>query len=136
MRKTDLGPIRKNNPKEGARLKRKTSIKKRIQTDSDLPRLSVFRSARHIYAQVIDDTKHATVVSASTVEKAVRDAMKGKKKADQAKEIGKAIAERAKKAGIVSCVFDRNGFRYHGRVAAVADGARVCRWKRRLTWGL
>jgi large subunit ribosomal protein L18 len=124
MRKTDLGTIRKNNPKEGARVKRKVSIKKRIQTDSDLPRLTVFRSARHMYAQIIDDTKHTTVVSASTVEKSVRDAMKGKKKADQAKEIGKAVAERAKKAGIEAAVFDRNGFRYHGRVAAVADGAR------------
>jgi large subunit ribosomal protein L18 len=125
MRKTNLGTIRKNNPKEGTRLKRKASIRKRLATiQSDRPRLTVFRSARHIYAQIVDDQKGVTLVQASTVDKALRDALKGKKKGDQAKEIGKAVAERAKKAGVGQVVFDRNGYRYHGRIAAVADGAR------------
>jgi large subunit ribosomal protein L18 len=125
MRKTNLGSIRKNNPKEATRLKRKVSIKKRLaQIQSERPRLTVFRSARHIYAQIIDDTKGTTLVQASTLDKAVRDGVKGKKKSDQAKEVGKAVAERAKKAGVSAVVFDRNGFRYHGRIAAVADGAR------------
>ena len=124
MRKTNLRALRKNNPKEAARVKRKVGIKKNVAGDSERPRMTVFKSARHIYAQIIDDAKGTTLVAASTVEKAVRDAMKGKKKADQAKEIGKAVAERAKKAGVTQVVFDRNGFRYHGRIAAIADGAR------------
>jgi large subunit ribosomal protein L18 len=124
MRKTNLSAIRKNNPKEANRVKRKVGVKKRLMTNSDRPRLTVFRSARHIYAQIIDDTKHVTLVQASTLDKAIRDAMKGKKKSDQAKEIGKALAARAKTAGVSAVVFDRNGYRYHGRIAAVADGAR------------
>jgi large subunit ribosomal protein L18 len=124
MRKTNLGPLRKNNPKEATRIKRKIGIKKRMSGDGDKPRLTVFRSARHIYAQVIDDEKHVTIVQASTLDKAIRDAVKGKKKADAAKEIGKAVAARAKEKGINQVVFDRNGYRYHGRIAAVADGAR------------
>jgi large subunit ribosomal protein L18 len=124
MRKTNLGTLRKNNPKEATRIKRKIGIKKRMSGDGDKPRLTVFRSARHIYAQVIDDEKHVTIVQASTLDKAIRDAVKGKKKADAAKEIGKAVAARAKEKGINQVVFDRNGYRYHGRIAAVADGAR------------
>jgi large subunit ribosomal protein L18 len=124
MRKTNLSGPRKHNPKEAARIKRKIGIKKRLSGDGDKPRLTVFRSARHIYAQIIDDEKHVTLVQASTLDKAIRDAVKGKKKADAAKEIGKAVASRAKEKGIARVVFDRNGYRYHGRIAAVADGAR------------
>ena len=124
MRKTNLRTLRKNNPKEATRVKRKVSIKKMLTGETERPRLTVFRSARHIYAQIIDDTKGTTLVQASTVDKVIRDAMKGKKKSDQAKEIGKAVADRAKKAGVSKVVFDRNGYRYHGRIAAVADGAR------------
>ena len=124
MRKTNLSALRKNNPKEATRVKRKIGVRKKASGDQDRPRLSVFRSARHIYAQVINDMTGKTLVQASTLDKAIRDAVKGKKKADAAKEVGKAVAERAKKAGVAKVVFDRNGYQYHGRIAAVADGAR------------
>ena len=124
MRKIDLSTLRRKNPKEATRVKRKLGIRKRLEGTGERPRLSVFRSASHIYAQVINDETGRTLVAASTLDKAIRDGLKGKKKADAAKEIGKAIAERAKKAGIEAVVFDRNGFRYHGRIAAVAYGAR------------
>ena len=88
------------------------------------PRLSVFRSASHIYAQIIDDNLGTTLAASSTLDKAIRDAIKGKKKSDAAKEVGKALAASAKQAGVSTVVFDRNGFRYHGRIAAIADGAR------------
>jgi large subunit ribosomal protein L18 len=124
MRKNNLSAIRKSNPKEATRIKRKIGVRKKANGDVERPRLSVFRSARHIYAQVIDDMAGKTLVQASTLDKSIRDAVKGKKKADAAKEVGKAVAERAKKAGVAKVVFDRNGYRYHGRIAAVADGAR------------
>ena len=86
------------------------------------PRLSVHRSGRHIYAQVIDDAEGRTLVSASTLDKDLR----GKTNAttEGAKQVGKTLAERAKAAGVTNVVFDRGGYRYHGRVQAVADGAR------------
>ncbi len=124
MRKTNLSALRKHNPKEATRVKRKIGVRKKAHGDGERPRLTVFRSARHIYAQIIDDSAGKTLVQASTLDKAVRDGLKGKKKADASKEVGKAVAERAKKAGIGQVVFDRNGYRYHGRIAAVADGAR------------
>jgi large subunit ribosomal protein L18 len=125
MRKQrNLSALRKSNPKEATRVKRKIGVRKGMHGDSDRPRLTVFRSARHIYAQIIDDNAGKTLVQASTLDKAVRDGVKGKKKADASKEVGKAVADRAKKAGISKVVFDRNGYRYHGRIAAVADGAR------------
>jgi large subunit ribosomal protein L18 len=124
MRKIDLATLRRKNPKEATRVKRKLGIRKRVAGDDTRPRLSVFRSATHIYAQVINDETGKTIAQASTVDKAIRDSVKGKKKSDAAKEVGKALAERAKKAGVSAVVFDRNGFRYHGRIAAVADGAR------------
>ena len=97
----------------------RTALQKR---SSGKPRLSVHRSGRHIYAQVIDDTAGKTLASASTLDKE----FKGKSAAskDGAAEIGKAIAERAKKAGVSSVVFDRGGFLFHGRVKALADAAR------------
>jgi len=124
MRKVDLATLRRKNPKEATRVKRKLGIRKRVEGSGERPRLSVFRSASHIYAQVINDETGATIAAASTLDKAVRDGLKGKKKSDAAKEIGKVVAERAKQKGVTAVVFDRNGFRYHGRVAAVADGAR------------
>jgi large subunit ribosomal protein L18 len=89
------------------------------------PRLSVFRSGKHIYAQVIDDVQGRTLAAASTLEKDVRG--DGKTGADQAaaERVGKAVGERAKAAGIEAVVFDRSGYLYHGRVKAVADGARA-----------
>jgi large subunit ribosomal protein L18 len=86
--------------------------------------LNIFKSLTGIYAQVIDDVEGKTLVSASTVDKELRESMKGMKKSEQAKAVGKAIAERAKSKGISSVVFDRGGFRYIGRVKALADGAR------------
>lgn len=87
-------------------------------------RLSVFRSGRHIYAQVIDDAAGATVASASTVEKAVKDGDQKSWGRDAAAEVGKLIAERAKEKGVEEVVFDRGGYLFHGRVKALADGAR------------
>ncbi len=119
--------------KKEARLKRKKRIRKTLSGTSERPRLSVFRSAKHIYAQVIDDTRGHTLVAASTMEKCVKehpalisdstpDSNKGKVAA--AIFVGKLVAERAAEKGIKTVVFDRNGFLYHGRIKAVSDGAR------------
>jgi len=90
----------------------------------DRPRLSVFRSGQHIYAQVIDDNKGATLAAASSVDKDVKGKIKTGANIEAAKEVGRLIAERAKKAGILEVVFDRGGYLYHGRVRALADAAR------------
>ncbi|MCS6911896.1 MAG: 50S ribosomal protein L18 [Myxococcales bacterium] len=110
--------------KSEARKKRKLSIRKRISGVPERPRLSVFRSARHIYAQVIDDTRHVTLCAASTLEPQTRQAVSGLKKKEQARRVGLEIAKRCLARGIDKVVFDRNGYLYHGRVSAVADGAR------------
>lgn len=88
------------------------------------PRLNVFRSLLHIYAQVIDDDSGQTLAQASTVDGELKQDMAGKKGSEQARLIGQAVAERAKAKGIKQVVFDRGGYRYHGRVKALADGAR------------
>ena len=88
------------------------------------PRLSVFRSNQHIYAQVIDDRDRRTVAAASSVEKVFRDAANAAKGAELAGQVGKLVAERALAAGVSAVVFDRGGYRYHGRVKALADAAR------------
>lgn len=88
------------------------------------PRLSIFRSGKQIYAQIIDDVKGVTVAAASTVEKDVKDKIKNGANKEAATEVGKLVAQRAKKAGIEKVVFDRGRFLYHGRVKALADGAR------------
>ena len=112
------------NAKSDQRVRRKSRIRKRVTGTQERPRLSVFRSARHIYAQIIDDTCGCTLVCASSLDPAVADGAAGKKKADKAVMVGKLVAERAKAKGIAKVVFDRNGFLYHGRVKAVSDGAR------------
>lgn len=112
------------NPKVAARLKRKQRIRQKISGDGGRPRLSVFRSARHIYAQIIDDSQGRTLAAASTLSGEIRDRLGGLKKADAAREVGKLLAAKAKAQGIVSVVFDRNGFLYHGRVKAVAESCR------------
>ena len=89
------------------------------------PRLSVFRSSRHIYAQVIDDLKGVTLASASSLEKTMRESSKTGANIDAAKAVGKLLAERAVKNGVTEVVFDRGGYRYHGRIKALADGARA-----------
>ena len=88
------------------------------------PRLSVFRSSKHIYAQIIDDTNGVTMASASSIEKVLRGDLKTGADTDAASKVGSLIAERAKTAGVTDVVFDRGGYRYHGRVKALADAAR------------
>lgn len=88
------------------------------------PRLSVFRSSKHIYAQVIDDAKGVTVASASSLEKTMREGAKTGADIDAAKAVGKLVAERAVKNGVKEVIFDRGGYLYHGRVKALADAAR------------
>jgi large subunit ribosomal protein L18 len=110
--------------KEDARLKRKLSIRAKVVGTTDRPRLTVFRSAKHIYAQVVDDAQHQTVASASTLDEALQGGLTGKKKKDKAVEVGTAIARKCKEKGIEKVVFDRNGYIYHGRVSALADAAR------------
>jgi large subunit ribosomal protein L18 len=88
------------------------------------PRLSVFRSAKHIYAQVIDDEKGVTLVAASSIDKDLKGKLKSGADVDAAREVGKLVAERAAKAGVSAVVFDRGAYMYHGRVKAVAEGAR------------
>lgn len=105
------------------RTRRRVRVRKKIFGEPDRPRLSVFRSANHIYAQVIDDVAGKTLASASTRDKGVRGNLSGKK-IDKAKEVGKALAEGCKAAGVSRVAFDRNGYKYHGRLKAVAEGAR------------
>lgn len=107
-----------------AHQRRKKSIRKVVYGTSDRPRLSVFRSARHIYAQIIEDTEGRTLASASTLESDVRGKQEAGSKVDLANLTGKLLAQRALEKGITKVVFDRNGFLYHGRVRAVATGAR------------
>jgi large subunit ribosomal protein L18 len=107
-----------------ARIRRHERIRKHLAGTSQRPRLSVFRSLSDIYAQVIDDQSGHTLVSASSIDQELRTKVKGLKKTEQAKLVGKAIAERAVSKGIKEIVFDRGGFKYSGRVKALADGAR------------
>lgn len=112
------------NDKNATRQKRHGRIRVKISGTADVPRLNVFRSNANIYAQVIDDTAKVTLASASTMDKEVADTVKELNKADAAKVVGKLVAERALKAGITEVVFDRGGYPYMGRVAALAEGAR------------
>src|SRR5690349_5140154 len=110
--------------KAEAHAKRKLSIRKRVIGTPDRPRMSVFRSLKHIYVQVVDDVTHQTLVAASDLDEKLKGEAGGKKKKDRAKLVGAAIAKRCLEKGISQVVFDRNGFIYHGRVSALADGAR------------
>ncbi len=105
--------------------RRKARVRRTIAaTAVDRPRLSVFRSSKQIYAQVIDDDQGRTLASASTIEKALREQLKTGATVEAARIVGKELAERAKKAGVAKVVFDRGGYMYHGRVKALAEGAR------------
>jgi large subunit ribosomal protein L18 len=106
-----------------ARVKRHRRVRKKVSGTTERPRLAVFRSNRHIYAQLIDDTTGRTVAAASTAEPGLRDGATAT--VDAAKAVGQLVGERARAAGISRVVFDRGGFRYHGRVAALCDGARA-----------
>ena len=107
--------------KRDARLRRHHRVRKQVRGSAERPRLAVFRSNRHISAQVIDDRAGTTLAAASTLEADLRD---GSSNRDAAARVGKLVAERAKDAGVERVVFDRGGFLYHGRVAAVAEAAR------------
>ncbi|MBN1180425.1 MAG: 50S ribosomal protein L18 [Anaerolineae bacterium] len=111
------------NRREG-RLRRRKHVRKTVFGTSERPRLNVFRSLNHIYAQVIDDTRHHTLASASTVDSEMRAQLEGLSKTDQAKMVGKIVAARALEEGVTQVVFDRAGYKYHGRVKALADAAR------------
>ena len=108
--------------KANRRRRRKVGIRKRVVGTPDRPRLAVFKSLNHVYAQVIDDLAGKTLASASTRDKGFGEKVTGN--ASAAEAVGKLVAERAKGAGVKAVVFDRGGFRYHGRVKALADGAR------------
>jgi large subunit ribosomal protein L18 len=107
-----------------ARKKRHMRIRKNISGSPMRPRLSVFRSNMHIYAQIIDDTKMHTLVAASTMEKEIASALKATSNKEAAAAVGLAIAKKATAAGIKEVVFDRGGYLYHGKVKALADAAR------------
>ena len=111
------------SPRE-LRIRRHLRVRKRVAGTPERPRLSVFRSNIHIYAQVIDDSANHTLASASTKDAELAASLKGKTKTDRAKAVGQLIAQRAKAAGIEKAVFDRGGFQYHGRVQALAEAAR------------
>jgi large subunit ribosomal protein L18 len=110
--------------KKEAHLKRKRRVRKKILGTDNRPRLTVFRSARHVYAQVIADTTGHTLASASTLDKETRGHVPFESKVEAAKFVGKLVARRAMEKGVSRVVFDRNGFLYHGRVRALSTGAR------------
>ena len=110
--------------RDGQRQRRHLRVRKRVQGTAVRPRLSVFRSLRHVYAQVIDDESGRTLASASSSEKDVRAELESLSMTDVARRIGQMVGGRAKEKGIEAVVFDRGGYKYHGRVAALADGAR------------
>ena len=116
--------MKKTKTPRAARQRRHLRVRRRISGTSERPRLAVFRSLNHIYAQIIDDTVGRTLVSAADIEPGVRGAVDGKKKTEVAKLVGAAIAQKAKAKGISTVVFDRGGFQYHGRVKALAEAAR------------
>jgi len=114
----------RNKTRSAARNKRHLRLRTRVAGTPEQPRLNVFRSLSEIYAQIIDDSQGFTLVSASSIDQELKQAMAGLKKSDQAKKVGQALAERAKVKGIKKVVFDRGGYRYIGRVRALADSAR------------
>lgn len=111
--------IRKNKVQ-----KRHQSIRVKLSGTTEAPRLAVYRSTKHIYAQLIDDVKGVTIVSASSVDKDLKEKLSHGGNVDAAKVVGEAIAKKALKKGVKDVVFDRGGFLYHGRIAALADAAR------------
>ncbi|MDR1545436.1 MAG: 50S ribosomal protein L18 [Deltaproteobacteria bacterium] len=114
----------KDNPRLTARDRRQARVRKKVIGHAARPRLCVFRSSAHIYAQLIDDDKGVTLAAASTLTPALKDALQGKKKTEQAELVGRALAAAVQDKGFKKVVFDRNGFLYHGRVLALSKGAR------------
>ena len=110
--------------KNSERIKRHKRIRNKISGTPERPRLSVFRSSKHIYAQIIDDVNGVTLVAASTMEKSVAEAVKEMTKSEQAKYVGGELGRRAAEKGVTTVVFDRSGYLYMGRLEALAEGAR------------
>lgn len=117
----------KTNPVYLARKRRQARVRQRLAGTAESPRLNIFRSLNHIYAQIIDDSQGVTLVSASSLDATIRGAngSKGKTKKERAATVGKLVAERALQAGISQVVFDRGGYKYHGRVKSLAEAARA-----------
>ncbi|HPF17140.1 MAG TPA: 50S ribosomal protein L18 [Thermotogota bacterium] len=107
-----------------SRKKRHLRVRKKVAGTPDRPRMAVFRSEKHMYAQIIDDTKHQTICSSSTLKGELKGSLEKTWDLNAAEKVGEDIAKKAKDAGIEEVVFDRGGFKYHGRVKALADGAR------------
>lgn len=124
--KYDLKAVAKKNRAMALHLRRKARVRKVIVGTKERPRLSVFKSAKHIYVQAIDDALSVTMASSASVDGGIRDRIKGLKKVDIAKLVGEEIGKKLKESNCGCAVFDRNGFRYTGRVAAVADAIRAC----------
>ncbi len=114
----------KNKTRSAARIRRHARVRKNVSGNPEKPRLNVFRSLTNIYAQVIDDEAGFTLASASSIDNELRKKMDGLTKTEQAKLVGKTVAERARENGIEIVVFDRSGYRYAGRIKALAEGAR------------
>jgi len=110
--------------RSSARVRRHIRVRKKVRGTAECPRINVFRSLSEIYAQIIDDDAGDTLLAASTIDQGLRPEMKGLSKTDQARTVGKTIAERAKEKGIEKVVFDRGGYQYIGRVKALAEAAR------------
>ncbi|MBR2160738.1 MAG: 50S ribosomal protein L18 [Clostridia bacterium] len=115
-----IGKIDRN----AARAKRRLRVRGKVSGTADAPRISVYRSVENIYAQVIDDTKGITLCASSTLDKALKESLQGKTKVEQAKMVGEDLAKKALAKGITKAVYDRGGYLYTGRVAALAEGAR------------
>ena len=116
--------MKRSKTAHAARLRRHLRVRKRVYGTGEKPRLCVYRSLTHIYAQVIDDDRGHTIAAASDVDADARGEVKGKRKSDVAKVVGELIGKRAKEQGVSTVVFDRGGYQFHGRVKALATGAR------------
>jgi len=116
--------VSNNTSKNDARLKRKVRVRKKVKGTPERPRLNVFKSSRHIHAQIIDDTKGVTLLAVSSISPDLKSDIVYTGNIEAAKKVGAAIAKKALDKNIVSVVFDRNGFLYHGRIKALADAAR------------
>jgi large subunit ribosomal protein L18 len=114
----------KKQDRNAARQQRHLRIRRTTAGAAQRPRLSVFRSLNHMYAQIVDDSRGVTLAAASSLDPEIREAVRGKKKTEAGGEVGRLIARRAKERGITQVVFDRGGYLYHGRIKAVADAAR------------
>lgn len=109
---------------KGRRVMRHARVRRKVQGTTERPRLAIYRSLNHVYAQVIDDTRGITLAAASSLESQVKGGQNGKRKSDVSATVGTLISERARQQGVNSVVFDRGGYKYHGRIKALADAAR------------